>query len=895
MDIHRCRFVPYPASAINSVAFTHSSLPAAKYTTKNSKNVQVRLAIGRANGDIEIWNPLHGAWHQELVIQGGQDRSVDGLVWVTDADEEMTDGKIIYGKSRLFSIGYTATITEWDLEKGRAKKHASGQHGDIWCLGVQPLPHKANAASNANRKLVAGTVDGNLVLYSIEDNDLKFERSLIRTPSKNVKFVSIDFQSRNVVVVGCSNGTICAYDIRNGSLLRQMTLGTDINGSSKNIIVWSVKCLPNGDIVSGDSTGQVCIWDAKTYTQAQRIQSHTQDVLCLSVSADGSKIVSGGMDRRTAIYEPMAGQSGRWTKIFHRRYHGHDVKAMASFEGRGMSVVVSGGSDSNPVVIPLRGAGREYHRTLSHLPQSATLQSARKARLVLSWWGNEVRIWHLLTPAQQLLNDPTAPSHLRKNRKLVAKILVKGESSISSAAISEDGTLLAAATVSEIKVFQLNLTGEQPQIKKVSLETSGQGATKIQISPDRQWISWVEDGSRVMAARASVDSEEGNYVISRPAKLNRLRRQIPKHVLLGGLGSYDRNVTQMAFSPDSKLLAVADLAGYIDTWVLRVPGESVNGTSGDNADDGSDSSSDEEEDSAVEQSGPHWVRNPKAALLPKLSAAPVVLSFSPEAQEGGEGEEGEDYGLLVITTLKQLFVFHPLAGALSEWSRRNTYPKLPEQFRETRDLVKGVVWQGQRVWIYGVSFLFMLDLSKDFDPEKDNAKAGGKKQGMKRKRGGGGGVNESGAGGRMEKSSHALGPQKVRTTTTTTNGAAAEANGGKVEWEEVDVMMADAKSATSGAEDEGDDDEEDEDGDGELQRLRGGENGKEVAEGKTGTAKWWHTYQFRPILGMVPVGNGSESESGEEGGLLEVALVERPLAGADLPERYFAEGEWERR
>ncbi|KAK4229731.1 quinon protein alcohol dehydrogenase-like superfamily [Podospora fimiseda] len=872
MDIHRCRFVNYPSSAINSVAFTHSVLPA-----KASKNIQVRLAIGRANGDIEIWNPLNGAWLQELVIQGGQDRSVDGLVWVTDADEEMVDGKIIYGKSRLFSIGYTATITEWDLEKARAKKHASGQHGDLWCLGIQPLPHKASAASNTNRKLVAGTVDGNLVLYSIENNDLKFERSLIRTPSKNVKFVSIDFQSRYIVVVGCSNGRIYAYDIRNGSLLRQMSLGTDINGGSKNIIVWSVKCLPNGDIVSGDSTGQVCIWDGKTYTQAQRIQSHTQDVLCLSVSADGSRIVSGGMDRRTAIYEPMASHSGRWTKIFHRRYHSHDVKAMASFESKGMSVVVSGGSDSSPVVIPLRNAGREYHRTLSHLPQNATLQSAPKARLILSWWGKEVRIWNLPMSASQLINDPAAPSYMRKNRKLIAKIIVKGESSISSAAISEDGTLLAAATVSDIKVFQLNLAGDQ--IKKVSLETSGLGATKIQISPDKQWISWVEDGSRVMTSRVSVESSNNseNYVISKPTKLNRLRRHIPKHILLGGLGSYERNVTQIEFSPDSKVLAVADLAGYIDTWVLRVPGEEkqTNGASGETADDDeSDSSSDEEEESAAEKSGPHWVRNPKAALLPKLSTAPVVLSFSPETLDE------QDYSLLVITASKQLFVFNPLAGALSEWSRRNTYPKLPEQFRETRDLVKGVVWQRQRVWVYGASFVFMLDLSKDFDPEIDNAKSG-KKQGIKRKRG----VNESGAGGRIEKSSHALGPQKVRTTTT------GEANE-KVEWEEVDVMMADAKSATSGAEDEGDEDEEDEDG--ELQRLRGGEeNGKEVAEvEKTETtAKWWHTYQYRPILGMVLLG----VESPEEGELVEVALVERPLVGADLPERYLVEGEWERR
>ncbi|KAK4193461.1 WD40-repeat-containing domain protein [Podospora australis] len=883
MDIHRCRFVQYPASAINSLAFTHSSLPALSIRRKEAqKNLQVRLAIGRANGDIEIWNPLQGAWHQELVIPGGEDRSVDGLVWVTDPDEEMADGKIIHGKSRLFSIGYTTAITEWDLEKARAKKHASGQHGDIWCLAVQPLQNRS--AANANRKLVAGTVDGNLVLYSIEDNDLKFEKTLIRTPSKKVKFVSIAFQSRFVVVVGCSNGTICAYDIRNGTLLRQMSLGTDINGGSKNIIVWSVKCLPNGDIVSGDSTGQVCFWDGKTYTQAQRYQSHSQDVLCLAVSADGSKIVSGGMDRRTAFYE-LAGQTGRWTKLFHRRYHGHDVKAMASFEGKGMSVVVSGGSDSNPVVLPLRSAGKENHRTLSHLPQTLTLQSAPKARYIISWWENEVRLWHLLSPAQQIIDDPTAPLSLKKNRKFLAKIFVKGDSHISSAAISEDGTLLVAATASDIKVFQLGMTPGQEStqllIKKVDLETSGYGATKVQISPDNQWITWVEEGSRVVTARVNTQDPEA-YAMGRPSTLHRLRRQIPKNIALGGLGSYDRNITHLAYSQDSKMLAATDLAGYLDTWILRGPGEQTNGTAhADDDDEGSsdDESSDEDLEDASAIDGNRWVRNPKAALLPKMSSAPVVLSFSKTKLY-----EGDDYSLLVVTALKQLFVFNPLQGNLSEWSRRNNYPKFPEQFRNTRDLIKDVVWQGSRVWLYGAASLFMLDLSKEYELEPEKAKV----KGTKRKRNG---AHDSGAGGKMEK--HAsLAPQRLRTVT---NGAEGP------KWEDVDMVDADDSKSAGASSGVDDDDDEDVDG-GELQRLRDSADGAliaaaahgEVAEKVEKQAKWWHTYQFRPILGIVPlVGKETTTASG---GLppLEVALVERPLFLKDLPDRWLGENEHER-
>jgi U3 small nucleolar RNA-associated protein 4 len=340
MDIHRCRFVPYKPSAINAIAFSHPKTRSALQATL------ARLAIGRANGDIEIWNPTNGSWNQELIIPGGKDRSVDGLVWVNEPDQDLGDGRVVAGKSRLFSIGYTSTVTEWDLVTGRPKRHASGQHGDIWCMAAQPAGADKvglGADSQDSTKLVAGTIDGELVMYSIEDDDLRFQRVLLRSPTKKAQMVSITFQSRKVAIVGCSDSTIRAYDITKGHMLRRMTLGSDLVGGSKDIIVWSVKCLPNGNIVSGDSTGQVCIWDGKTYTQTQRMQSHKQDVLSLAISADGTSILSGGMDRRTILYKQNNGAGSRWSKVWGRRYHDHDVKSMASFESGKISVVVSGG------------------------------------------------------------------------------------------------------------------------------------------------------------------------------------------------------------------------------------------------------------------------------------------------------------------------------------------------------------------------------------------------------------------------------------------------------------------------------------------------------------------------------------------------------------------------
>jgi len=547
------------------------------------------------------------------------------------------------------------------------------------------------------------------------------------------------------------------------------------------------------------------------------------------------------------------------------------------------------GSDASPVVLPLRGAGKEFHRTLPHLPQTANVQSASKARLILSWWGNEIRIWELLNPAKELLSEAAIGADIRKNRRLIAQLVVKGESNITSAAISEDGTLIVVSTVSEVKAFQLDYrrgpSAAQPQLKKLDITTSGNGATKVEISPDANWLCWVEEGSKITVAR--INTTGGTHEITQPYKVKRLPREISKNLLLGGLGSYDRNVTQVTFSPDSKMLAVADLAGYIDTWVLLGPGEQSNGAI--KQDEEELSSSDESSDEEDEQTeGERWTRNPKAALIPKLASAPAVLSFSKTSLPDGQGDD--DYLLLAITTLNQVLLFNPLHGSLADWSRRNTYAKLPEPLRVTRDLVKGAVWQGPRVWIYGISFLFMLDLSQDMDAESAVEQKNGRKLGNKRKR-----DNESGAGGKMDK--HTLAPHSIKTAVGPPEG---------VEWVDVEMVDADdSKSvgASSGFEDD-DDDEDDETDGGELQRLResgeGGGNGEDSAAlekaASSGPAKWWHTYQYRPILGIVPLQNTDQQDGASEEGFppLEVALVERPSWEADLPPRYFADDERER-
>lgn len=351
MDIHRCRFVPYPPSAINALAFSHHSSLGA--TSKEYPTL--RLAIGRANGDIEIWNPLNGIWLQEMVLRGGKDRSIEGLVWTQDPDDVDRHGRKTPGKLRLFSIGYSTAVTEWDLALGKPLRHSAGDFGELWCIAAQPGLRFSEKASTEKQdldtqetNLVAGCADGAIVVFSTADGDLRSLKALARPAKKNARVLSITYQNRNTVVVGHADSTIRVFDARNGRQIRNMTLGAGPVGGPKETLVWSVKCLSDGTIVSGDSTGTLRFWDGKNYTMLQRIKSHVADIMDVTASADGETVISGGMDRRTTVYRRMGsgkrGRRGQWAELMHRRYHKHDVKAMATFETKDFSVLVSGGT-----------------------------------------------------------------------------------------------------------------------------------------------------------------------------------------------------------------------------------------------------------------------------------------------------------------------------------------------------------------------------------------------------------------------------------------------------------------------------------------------------------------------------------------------------------------------
>ena len=134
MDVHRSRFVPYPTSPISAVAFSRNS-----DSGYSGVVPALKLAIGRENGSIEIWDPQKGLWNQEVVF-AGENQSVDALVWTQDPDEKDAEGNVVVGQQRLFSIASSPAVTEWDLATGQPKRKSTGNFSEVWCIAAQPKP-----------------------------------------------------------------------------------------------------------------------------------------------------------------------------------------------------------------------------------------------------------------------------------------------------------------------------------------------------------------------------------------------------------------------------------------------------------------------------------------------------------------------------------------------------------------------------------------------------------------------------------------------------------------------------------------------------------------------------------------------------------------------------------
>ena len=515
--------------------------------------------------------------------------------------------------------------------------------------------------------------------------------------------------------------------------------------------------------------------------------------------------------------------------------------------------------------------------------------------------------------------------------------------------------------MAEVRVFVLRLKSGMLKVQKLEniqtlADLNKRQAKMIQFSPDAKWLVTIGvDNSIRLYRKSEMDGNKSSPTfLQTSVELKRLQRDTSNTKAKdASLGNYNRSINRIAFSADGRILAVSDISGFLDTWVVegredltqRNEEESNPAVAADKT-DSSDEDDSEEGDSRTSIFGEHWIRNPAASMLAKLPGAPLVLAFRPSTTQttglltnGNIGvhptrhnphphshdlPNGEDR-LFVLTAENQIYEFNVLSGRISDWSRRNPTSSLPQEFRDLRDRAKSAVWdvrgQNERIWLYGVSWLWMFDLSRDLprvdDEQTDVTNDISKEVNLKRKRGYDDEEGTSsrpridtGAGSKIPIAELGIGIGRRIRSFHKADAAASQ-------WLDLNAeqdIFSDEEGGYAAAANESDQ---------ALIKLRRGntDTNEDIINGhvenstdadksenddnrnaKTKDGKrpaYWHTYKYRPILGIVPLGGETEDEAAldeedDDSSLgLEVALVERPLFEMDLPPPYFGNQEWD--
>ncbi|GAA6032090.1 hypothetical protein JCM8097_007066 [Rhodosporidiobolus ruineniae] len=391
LPVHRCRFPDWAPASVSTLALTPSTFDAGLLGFGGSSSERGVLAVGRANGDVELmlWGGHQGwvAWRTlpssfPLPKQRNSRKPTSLLshlvfthqTTLSQSDLDLYDGDLEGAKQelrrlkregvRLFGVGGVGSeLVEWEWGgpgSGKAVgmvKSTLPTLPPIFALAASPSSSTLAIACEDSTIRILNIMDGELDLVSkIEVGGPGKVRALslawgppVTPPSKGKEREDspssslpshFSTPSESYLVAGCSNSTIRRFDVPTSGSAQGIWRGgprmTLDRLKGEHTVVWAVAVLADGTVVSGDSMGNVKFWDGEMGTQSQSFKAHKADVLALALGSDGTSIFTSGVDQKTTEFRLVTVASsrmhdlpaGRWIQVSGRRLHSHDVRAI---------------------------------------------------------------------------------------------------------------------------------------------------------------------------------------------------------------------------------------------------------------------------------------------------------------------------------------------------------------------------------------------------------------------------------------------------------------------------------------------------------------------------------------------------------------------------------------
>lgn len=366
LELHRCRLIDWSPSPVVALSPSiHGDC----------------LAVARDSGDVEVWRVAAGSagWACQLRIPGRKESAISSLVWIL--------GNPLSPFGRLFSAGLDGHITEWDLGSLKPQAVVDSFGGPVWGMAVEPRiqttlakkrvsgnsrpeesdGNKSDAESEESgdesdedssreegrekverqrerereERIAVACDDGCIRLFHVDQpSGLHFIKAFPRVAGRILSVAWSTNGSR--IFSGGSDGCIRCWDVTSRGEVYRMTVNASGSLRPDDLCVWALLVLRDDTLVSGDGSGCTQFWDERQGTLLQAHKRHKADVLALAAAPSHQNVFSAGIDGQVIQYHRVekrkgeeasegvaVGGAGPWAFVGARKFHTHDVRALA--------------------------------------------------------------------------------------------------------------------------------------------------------------------------------------------------------------------------------------------------------------------------------------------------------------------------------------------------------------------------------------------------------------------------------------------------------------------------------------------------------------------------------------------------------------------------------------
>ncbi|XP_003698089.1 U3 small nucleolar RNA-associated protein 4 homolog [Apis florea] len=476
-----------------------------------------RLTLARSDNSIEVWN-VGNAPFVECTIPGHTENSVESILWIGP---------------RLFSTGLHGMVAEYNLTTLSIKSEVAVTGGAAWCMDVN---HK-------NTCLAVGTEDGYINTFTVTCEALIYERIFDKQKGR---ILCIKWDNTGEMIYTGSTDTIRVWNAISGHAIHKMT--TSRKEAKKETIIWCLEVTDDNIIISGDSRGCLSFWDPHMGTLIESHESHTADILAVTLSHDMNIVYCAGVDPVVRSFCKITMKSSgrpQWVKGIERRLHAHDVRALVEADGKLYSAGVDGylAQSSYPPKVLVK------YPPLLQIP-CATV--CRKSRCILLRYPNFLELWRLGS-STKVSSESIRPGMLYQLEEEPIKLLqlkTKKDENIISCAINKDSKTIVYSTDSHVRVFNFDVIEGDAQLLRNDTDISTNRIQKMLFSPNgKLFVTVNNDGKKNIVTLYKVEKKHlrhlGSFYTNKESIIN---------------------VGLMCFSPDSKYLVCADYHGRIAVY-----------------------------------------------------------------------------------------------------------------------------------------------------------------------------------------------------------------------------------------------------------------------------------------------------------------------------------------